>query len=55
MLRETIYVSQASFAYKTLIFTVVLSRRDVSHSNLWRHMGIFNVSGGQKRYAQPLY
>ena len=54
MLRETIYVSQASLAYKTLIFTVVLSRHDISCSNLSRYTGIFNVSGGQKRSAQPL-
>ena len=33
-LRETMYVTQASLAYKTLNFTVVLSRRDVLHNNL---------------------
>ena len=34
MLRETVYVSQALLAYKTLVFTVVLSRHDVLHKNL---------------------
>ena len=33
ILRETMYVTQAPLAYKTLISTVVLSRHDVSHNN----------------------
>ena len=33
MLRESMYVTQASLVYKTLISTVVLSEHDVSHNN----------------------
>ena len=55
MLLDTMYVSQASLAYKLLNFIVVLFKNNVSHNNISHHAFLIYLFINMMKFRLFLY